>query len=122
MSLYSIVKKVYKILFPKAVQNLTYKYMPNWLKVMRNSFIRRLAKSAEFDEIYDGNYFFKGEDPVYEKSCQVIAENIVKVFSDADSNTYGNAWADDILGRLRGWRRGRLDNKRFGERQERRRL
>ena len=81
MSLYSIVKKVYKKLFPKAVQDLTYKYIPDWLKVMRNSFVRRLARSAEFDEIYDEYYFFKGEDPVYNKSCQVIAESIVKVFS-----------------------------------------
>lgn len=81
MSFYSNVKKVYVTVFPMAVRQLTYTHMPKCLKVVRSSIIRKLEKSAEFDEIYDENYFFKGKDPVYERSCQVIAENIVKVFS-----------------------------------------
>jgi hypothetical protein len=80
MPFYSTVKKVYVIAFPRAVRNFTYKYTPKWLKKMRSSVIRRLEKTAEYDEIYDENYFFKGEDPVYNKSCQIIAESIVKVF------------------------------------------
>ena len=81
MSFYSTVKKVYVTVFPRTVRHFTYKHMPKCLKVARSSIIRKLERSAEFDEIYDDNYFFKGEDPVYDKSCQMIAESIVKVFS-----------------------------------------
>jgi cyclopropane fatty-acyl-phospholipid synthase-like methyltransferase len=55
--------------------------MPMPLKLMRNSAIRRLEKSAEYDEIYDEKYYTDVLDSSYKKSCELIAESIVKVFS-----------------------------------------
>jgi len=82
MSFYSTLKKVYKTLLPKTIRQLTYKYMPKRLKVARNSFIRRLAKSADYDELYDHKYYIDGVlSSEHDKSCKVIAESIVKFFS-----------------------------------------
>lgn len=82
MTFYSVIKTTYKKVLPKAVRNAIFRNMPRPLKLLRQSIIRKLERSADYDEIYDEKYFIDGGlDPVYEKSCQVIAESIVKVFS-----------------------------------------
>ena len=68
MSFYSTIKTIYKI-------------MPKSLKLMRNWVIRGLEKSSEYDEIYDEKYYTDVLDTTHKRSCEVIAESIVKTFS-----------------------------------------
>lgn len=81
MSVYSTVKKIYKTVLPNSVRAAIFRNMPKSLKLMRGSVIRRLKESAEYDDIYDEEYYTDGIDPQYEKSCEVIAESVMKVFS-----------------------------------------
>ncbi len=82
MTFYSVVKTIYKKVLPSAVRKAIFRNMPRSLKLLRQSAIRKLEKSAGYDEIYDEKYYIDGGlDPVYEKSCQVIAESIVRFFS-----------------------------------------
>lgn len=80
MSFYSTIKTIYKTVLPNAVRKAIFRSMPKSLKLMRHSVIRRLEKSAEYDELYDGKYYTDGLDATYKRSCEVIAESIVKVF------------------------------------------
>jgi cyclopropane fatty-acyl-phospholipid synthase-like methyltransferase len=82
MSVYSTVKTIYKAVLPKTVRKAIFRIMPKPLKLSRQSFIRKLEKSANFDEIYDEKYYTNGGlNPVYKNSCAIIAECIVKFFS-----------------------------------------
>ena len=82
MTFYSFVKTMYKKVLPNAVRRAIFKIMPKSLKLMRHSVIRKLEKSADYDEVYDEKYYIDGGlDATYRKSCEVIAESIVKVFS-----------------------------------------
>jgi SAM-dependent methyltransferase len=82
MTFYSVTKTIYKTVLPNSVRKMIFRSMPRQLKLLRDCAIRKLEKSAEYDEIYDKKYYIDGGlDPVYKKSCQVIAESIVKVFS-----------------------------------------
>ena len=82
MSLYFTIKTVYKTVLPKSVRRMIFRIMPKSLKLMRQSVIRRLEKSADYDEVYDEKYYIDGGiDSQYKKSCEVIAESIVKTFS-----------------------------------------
>ncbi|MHC4748935.1 MAG: methionine biosynthesis protein MetW [Planctomycetota bacterium] len=80
MSFYSVVKTSYKTLLPNAVRAAIFRNMPKSLKLMRDSVIRKLEKSAKYDDIYDEQYYTDGLDPLYEKSCELIVESIMKVF------------------------------------------
>jgi len=78
---YSTIKTIYKTVLPKTVRAVIFRSMPKSLKLMRDSVIRGLEKSANYDEIYDEKYYTDVLDSSYKKSCEVIAESIVKVFS-----------------------------------------
>ncbi len=56
MSFYSVAKTIYKTVLPNAVRKAIFRIMPKSLKLMRHSFIRKLEKSAEYDELYDEKY------------------------------------------------------------------
>lgn len=82
MSFYSTVKTIFKMVLPKTVRKVIFRNMPRSLKLLRDSAIRKLEKSAEYDEIYDEKYYIDGGlDATYKKSCEVIAESIVTVFA-----------------------------------------
>lgn len=81
MSFYSIVKAIYKTVLPNSARKVIYRSMPKPLQMVKDFVIRKLQKSAGYDEIYDEKYYTDGLDPIYEKSCEVIAQSIVKVFS-----------------------------------------
>jgi SAM-dependent methyltransferase len=81
MSIYSALKTIYKTVLPNSIRVAIFRNMPKSFKLMRYSIIRGLQKSARHDDIYDEKYYTDGLDPQYEKSCEVIAESIVKVFS-----------------------------------------
>ena len=81
MTLYSITKRIYKAILPNTVRRALYINMPKPLKVARAYIIRELGKFAEHDEIYDEQYYTGFLVPSIEKSYEVIAGSIVKVFS-----------------------------------------
>ena len=81
MSFYSTIKRTYKTVLPNAVRAAIFRSMPKSLKLMRDSVIRGLEKSANYDDIYNEKYYTDVLDSSYKKSCEVIAESIVKVFS-----------------------------------------
>jgi SAM-dependent methyltransferase len=81
MSLYSSTKTIYKTVLPKAVRGVIFQMMPRRLKIVRDSFIRRLQRSAEHDTLYDKKYYTDGLDAAYKESCEVIAESIVRVLA-----------------------------------------
>jgi SAM-dependent methyltransferase len=81
MTLYSIIKRVYKAVLPNAVRRALYINMPKPLKVARAFLIRELGKFAEHDELYDEKYYEGYLAPGIGKSYEVIAESIVKRFS-----------------------------------------
>jgi 2-polyprenyl-3-methyl-5-hydroxy-6-metoxy-1,4-benzoquinol methylase len=80
MYFYSAIKRSYKKLLPNSVRSAIFRNMPKSLKLMRDSVIRKLERSAKYDEIYDERYYTDGLDSQYEKSCKVIADSIMKVF------------------------------------------
>ncbi len=53
MYLYSTIKTIYKMVLPKNVRNAIFRNMPRQLKLIRDFAIRKLEKSADYDEIYD---------------------------------------------------------------------
>ena len=81
MSFYSVLKTSYKTFLPKPVRKAVYRHMPKTLKAVRKAAIRKLEKSVEFDDIYDEKYYTDVLSPRWEKSFEVIAESIMKVFS-----------------------------------------
>lgn len=81
MTFYSIAKTIYKTVLPNAVRKAMFRRMPKSLSLMRNYTIRKLEKSADYDEIYDQKYYTDGLDATYKRSCEVIAESIVEVFA-----------------------------------------
>ncbi len=81
MSLYSILKTTYKIVFPSTARKIIYRCMPKRLRMARAHVIRMLEKSAKYDDIYDEKYYTDVLNPCLEKSFEVIAESIVRVFS-----------------------------------------
>lgn len=80
MSFYSTIKTIYKTVLPKTVRKAIFRSMPKPLRVARDSIIRKLERSAGYDDIYDIKYFTDGLDAAYNRSCEVIAESIVKAF------------------------------------------
>lgn len=81
MTLYSTMKTIYKTVLPNTLRKAVYRNTPKPLRAAKAYLIRRLEKTAEYDEIYDEEYYTDGIDSVYRKSCEVIAESIVRAFS-----------------------------------------
>lgn len=81
MTLYSIIKTIYKTVLPNTLRKAIYRHTPKPLQVAKVYLLRRMEKKAEYDEIYDEKYYTDGIDSVYRKSCEVIAESIVRAFS-----------------------------------------
>lgn len=81
MSFYSIVKRTYKTILPNIVRRAIYRITPGPLKRARGYIIHKLQQSAGFDEIHDGEYYTYASDARFEKSFEVIAESIVKIFA-----------------------------------------
>lgn len=82
MSFYSVVKTTYKTIFPNALRKIVYRHTPMFLKRIKNSIIRKLEKSAAFDEIYDETFFTDQlSNEQQNKSYEVVAEGIMKVFA-----------------------------------------
>ena len=73
MTFYSIIKTIYKTVLPNAVRKAMFRSMPKSLSLMRNYTIRKLEKSADYDEIYDQKYYTNVLDATYKRSCEVIA-------------------------------------------------
>jgi len=81
VTIYSITRTIYKKTFPYKVRKLIYRNMPSPVKTLRSHVLGTLEKSAGHDEIYDAGYYTDGMNERVEKSFEVIAESIVKVFS-----------------------------------------
>lgn len=81
MSFYSIVKKIYKTMFPKTMRDWTHKYMPRPLKASKAYIIRELEKSGKHNEIYDESFYATYLYPEMVNSYQWIAKSIVEMFS-----------------------------------------
>lgn len=81
MSVYWVLKTSYKKLLPNVLRKAIYRHMPKTFKAARNVAIRRLEKTADFDDIYDEKYYTDVLSPRWEKSFEVIAESIVRTFS-----------------------------------------
>lgn len=81
MTLYSTMKTIYKTVLPNTLRKAVYRNTPKPLRAAKAYLIRRLEKTAEYDEIYDEEYYTDGIDSVYRESCEVIAESIVRAFS-----------------------------------------
>jgi SAM-dependent methyltransferase len=81
MSFYSTIKQTYKAVLPEFIRSAIYRSLPRPLKAARAHILRELGKLAEHDELYDDKYYNDFLVPSIEKSYEVIAESIVKVFS-----------------------------------------
>jgi len=74
MSLYSIIKGTYKTVLPASVRNIIYRSIPRPLKVARACVIRKLQELAEYDRMYDDEYYNYALEASYEKACEVLAD------------------------------------------------
>jgi SAM-dependent methyltransferase len=81
ISFYSIVKRTYKTVLPNSARKVIYKITPAPLKRARGYIIHKLQQSAGFDEIHDREYYIYASDARFEKSFEVIAESIMKIFT-----------------------------------------
>jgi SAM-dependent methyltransferase len=80
MSLYGILKPVYKKFIPASIQRLTLsRRYPFYLAV--NPLKKFLQKSASHDEIYDHYFYQESEEPLIEKCAEVMADSIYRHFN-----------------------------------------
>lgn len=82
MSFYSVAKTTYKTIFPNTLRKIIWRHTPISLKRVKSSIIRKLEKSIAFDERYDETFFTdRLSHERQNKSYEVVAEGIIKVFS-----------------------------------------
>ena len=89
MSLYGVLQTVYRSIVSKSIRHAIYVTSPLPLKKVRAHMIRTLEALAKHDEIYDEEYYISTVDRHMAKSCNVIAESIVSVFSPSSAIDVG---------------------------------
>jgi len=82
MSVYIIVKRIYKVLVPKALRRgLFWRCMPLPVKQLKRRLIRILEKTAQHDEIYDVAFYNEIRETYMVTSSDAIAESVIRAFS-----------------------------------------
>lgn len=81
MSLYSVLKSSWKAIMPQRLRDAIFSASADAVKRARRSFIAKLEKGADHNEIYDTGYYSGLDDPTMQVSAAMIADSIIAAFS-----------------------------------------